>query len=346
MSKKILLIQLRRIGDVLMTTPSIRSLRLAFPDAFIAFLAEPGPSQVLKDNPHLDQVIVYKKSNSIFSYLKFLWELRSQHFDIVIDFFGNPRSAQMSWMTRASMRIGYNFRGRKIYYTHQVDMGAEEQYAAKHKSLLLEPLEVNSDSLKLDYFINKEDRQYVEDLFEQMGLEEKDFVVSLSPVSRQPYKVWPPKNFAQIADYLIERFNCKILFIYGPGEEKFVEDVRQYMRKEALPDYDVPTLGQTRAIFEKVRLHIGNDNGPCHFAIAAGTPTVAVFGKPKAINWTPPHQQRHQAVEYNPGCKNECTYPQCNHLDCINGVPVKDVQDTVLTLINQLQLDKNHVSSK
>ena len=129
----------------------------------------------------------------------------------------------------------------------------------------------------------------------------------------------------------------------GLGKTHFVDQVRQQMRNTALPDYDIPSLPQTKALFEKVDLHIGIDNGPCHFAISAGIPTVTIFGKPKAINWTPPQQNRNLAIEYDPGCKNQCTYPQCEHLNCINAIQPEAVKQTVLQLIDQFQLKKTHV---
>ncbi len=334
--QKILLIQLRRIGDVLMTTPSIRALRRAYPDAHITFVTEAPSDQVLQNNPYLDEVLLFSRKNSFWEYLRFLWRLYEGKFDIVIDFFGNPRSAQMSWSTRAKLRIGFDFPGRRLYYTDRIPLGVGARYAAQHKSLLLQRLDIVVDSFKLDFYIHEDDRKYVERLFHEMEIQEGDVLVTLSPVSRQPYKVWPPQHFAKIADQLIEKLNAKILFIYGPGEETFVDQVRQSMSYKALPNYPPPTLGQTKAIFEKTTLHLGNDNGPCHFAIAAGTPTVAVFGKPKAINWTPPNQQAHRAVEYDPGCKQQCTYPACTHLNCIKGVSPKVVETEVFDLIRGL----------
>ena len=164
-------------------------------------------------------------------------------------------------------------------------------------------------------------------LLEQLGVQPDDRVVSISPVSRQPYKRWPLENFAQLADWLIEQYGVKILFVYGPGEQEFVDIVRRQMRYEALPNYDPPNLAQTRALFEQVILHIGNDNGPRHFAVAADIPTVAIFGRPLAMNWTPPNQNRHLSFEFDPGCKTQCDYPNCQ-LECLN-TPLITVQEAI-----------------
>ena len=322
---KFLLIQLRRIGDVLMTTPSIRLLRESFPEAELTFLTEAPSDQVLQNNPYLDEIIIYRKAKTFNETISFLGNLRKSQFDCVIDFFGNPRSALMSRISGAPIRIGFGFRGRSWAYTHPVKISSAVTYAAQDKAQLLNPLGIYAKDFGLDFIAEEKDRIYAERLFEQVGIEESDFVVSLSPVSRQLYKVWPAERFAEIADWLVQKYDAKILFLYGPGEEYFIDAVRKEMKKQTLPDYDIPTLTETLAILNRVDLHLGNDNGPRHFAVAGGTPTLTIFGRPWAANWTPHQSTQHRALEYDPGCKNKCTYPKCD-LECLTGVTVEAVQ--------------------
>ncbi len=134
---------------------------------------------------------------------------------------------------------------------------------------------------------------------------------------------------------MIEKYDVQILFLWGPGEYQFVHLVKQKMKHTSLPDYDVPTILETMAILEKVDMHIGNDNGPMHFAIAAGVPTVAIFGKPMMKNWMPPKSMKHQAVEYDPGCKNNCFYPKCQ-LECLKKVTIEKVIEKIEYLVSTL----------
>ena len=113
---------------------------------------------------------------------------------------------------------------------------------------MLRPLGISASDFRLDFFPEEKDQIFAENLFRKLGIEENDFVVSLSPVSRQPYKVWPADRFAQVADWLAEKYNAKILFLFGPGEKHFIETVRASMKMPALPDYSVPTLPETLSI--------------------------------------------------------------------------------------------------
>ena len=275
---KFLLIQLRRIGDVLMTTPSIRILRESFPEAKLTFLTENPSDQVLRENPFLDEIILYNKSRSMIQSIYFLQKIRKRKFDCVIDFFGNPRSSFITFVSGAPIRIGFGFRARSLAYNHRIVLKEGGTYSAQDKSKLLEPLGIISNDFSLDFFENEKDSNYAKRLFDNLGIKDKDFVVSLSPVSRQPYKIWPPKRFAKIADWLVKNYDAKILFLFGPGERNFVDSVRVAMSQKALPEYDIPTLSETLSILRRVNLHFGNDNGLRHFAVAADTPSLAIFG--------------------------------------------------------------------
>jgi heptosyltransferase-3 len=72
-----------------------------------------------------------------------------------------------------------------------------------------------------------------------------------------------------------------------------------------------------------------------HFAIAAGTPTVAIFGQPSPANWTPPESEKNLAVEFDPGCKKDCRYPECK-MECIKELPVEDVMSAVEAQIKSI----------
>jgi ADP-heptose:LPS heptosyltransferase len=327
--RKILLIQLRRLGDVLMTTPAIRQLHQALPDAELTFLTEAPSEQLLQYNPHLNEVWLLPKQMTLKESFNFLRQLRQMRFDCVIDFFGNPRSAFVGRLSGAPTRIGFDFRGRSWLYTNAIPLLSGAGYAATHKLQLLEALGLPVDTTDLlpEFPISAKERVFATDLLEQLGVQPEDKVVTISPVSRQPYKRWALENFAQLADWLIERYAVRILFVYGPGEQIFVDEVRSKMHREALQNYNSPNLAQTRAIFERVILHVGNDNGPRHFAVAADIPTVAIFGRPLAINWTPTNQSKHLSIEFNPGCKTQCDYPNCQ-LECLN-TPLITVQEAI-----------------
>jgi heptosyltransferase III len=340
--QRILLTQLRRIGDTLMTTPAVRQVRLAFPDAHITFLTEPPSDQIYRHSPHVDEVLTVPAHAGLCARLSTMLKLRRRRFDLVVDFFSNPSSAQYTWATGAPRRLGFGFRGRRWAYTETVPPPEGLSYAAADKIALLAPLGIPTQqgaALVPQLFLAAEDRRYAEATLAGLGVGADDLLIALCPVSRQPYKVWPAKHFAHLADILIERYQAKVLMVFGPGEEHFVDAVRLEMVHNALPSIPPPGLMEMAALLERCHLFVGNDGGPRHFAIAVGTPTVAVFGRPFPESWTPPGMHEHLTASYDPGCKNACTYPRCSHLNCINLVPYEVVQTHTETLLDEVLKD-------
>ena len=112
--EKILIIKLRAVGDVLLSTIVTKNLRLAFPSAVIHYLTEPPGREVFHLNPFIDDVLVFDKETM--SGAGLIRAVRRRRYDLVIDLFGNPRTALVTWLSRASVRVGYRFRGRSYAY--------------------------------------------------------------------------------------------------------------------------------------------------------------------------------------------------------------------------------------
>ena len=337
MYSSILLIQLRRIGDVLMTTPAVRELRRAYPEAHITYLTEAPSDQVLQGNPNVDEVMLWPRRKGLRRAIATVAEIRRRKFDLVVDFFSNPTSAMITGFSGAPRRIGFAFRGRGWAYSDPLPL-MQLPYSAQHKLGLLAPLGVQGGALAPEVFVGEVDRAYAARQLEALGVAPGDLLVAISPVSRRDYRVWPAGKYAKLADVLIERYGAKVLFFWGPGEEHFVDAVRVEMIHQALPAYPVPSLMEMAALLERANLFIGNNNGPRHFAIAVGTPTVGVFGRGRPENWTPPDAPGHATVERDPGCKEACTYPRCERI-CIRDVPYADMERATETLLEELLKD-------
>jgi heptosyltransferase-3 len=320
----ILVIQLRRLGDVLMVTPLLRALKTAYPLAKIDVLTEPPGHEVLEGNPHVSSIISRQRSSDPRLTLALVRRLRRAQYDLAIDCNGLPSSALLCRASGARLTIGFDQGARGRLYDRRVPL-APDGYSGQHKLSLLGPIGLSSSDCRLDFFVTGNEILWAKNWLQERGMALTDRLVTISPVSRQPYKVWPAERFAKIADHVATTHGCRVLFLYGPGERHFVDRVVQHMTTTPL-SYDHPmlTLRQTRAIFEHATLHVGNDNGPAHFAMAAQTPAIIIFGRPMAKNWTHPSQTTTTALEHDPGCKTMCRFPSCQ-LECLTGTSVDRV---------------------
>ncbi|MDP8211640.1 MAG: glycosyltransferase family 9 protein [Candidatus Stygibacter australis] len=157
-------------------------------------------------------------------------------------------------------------------------------------------------------------------------------IITLSPVTKRSYKRWNIDNYARLCDYLIEKHNAQIIFTWGPGERKVIEEIISKM-KEKTPDIDYKIKGllHLTALFSLADLHIGNDNGPRHFAISCGTPTICIFGHVRESHWTPPDSKIHLVISPQDRSDN----PAIPRINSIKFAEVLAACDQMLQKINK-----------
>ena len=285
--ERILLIQLHHLGDVVLATPAARAARAALPGARIDFLTSPLGAQALQDNPHIDNVIVKPSWRS----------LRAARYDAVYDMHSVPPTALYTAMTGARERIGIRGRGpRNLAYNKLLDKEHGHIYMARQKMRLLGDLGVKPDIANASLVINITDEQRV---WAAALLEQKQMftpVVALSPVAKHDYKQWGAKNWAAVGDALAES-GAAVLITSGPGEEAQAEEVAKLMKQPSVYSYGRTTVRQLAAIYQQCALWVGNDGGPKHLAVAAGTPTVTVYRGDLGAIWSDAQSSKQIAID-------------------------------------------------
>ena len=330
--ERALFIQLRRIGDVLMCTPAIRAFKSVFPKCQLDFLTE--MPEVLKGNPHLQAIINVdpaRQSDPVYQF-NLLRKIRRGKYDLTVDFFANPRSAYYAFFSRAATRLSYGFSHRRWAYNLVPKKVDHPLYAAFDRLRLLEAAGINSDDPRLEFYPSTDDCAKAQNIIRASA--EKP-VISISPVSRKEYRRWPLENYARICDLLSVQYDVNIFVIAGPGEEKYADEVARMadIKPSVLHIENLGTLG---AIFKNVGLHIGNDNGPKHIAVACGAPTFSIYGPESPVSWTYPDYSRHhwiQAREFCEKCqqiKNNCDAA------CIKSITVEAAWEKINDMIRTL----------
>jgi lipopolysaccharide heptosyltransferase II len=271
---RILVIKLRAVGDVTLSTVVLPNLRKAFTHARIDFLVEKGSSQVLAGNPYIDEVVVFTRGG--FNGLTILRELRRRKYDLVFDLFGNPRSAMMTFASGARYRVGYAFRGR----TYAYNMIAEPRGALVHN------VEFNLDALRrVDipiierttlFPLSDDDIAFAKRVVAglQPGTRK---LVGLNPGTNRPTEKWPAERFAELGRMLHDHYGAVIVVFWGPGERTLAENITAMIGPGAVVAPPT-TLKQLGALFTHCDLVVSNDSGPMHIAAAVGAPTVGIFG--------------------------------------------------------------------
>jgi heptosyltransferase III len=328
---RLLLIQLRYMGDVLLCTPAVRAARAAFPGARIEFLTDALGADALAGNPHLDGVRVWRGDAR--AEIRLWRELRRARFDATVDFHSVPRTARLTLAGGAPRRLGVRGRGpRNLAYTGLVPKEGPELYVAAQKVGVLAPLGVEraGRDLSLEIAVGPAERARADRLWAEHGLE-GERVVALSAVALQPFKQWGAERWARVGDGLAGA-GARVLLTGGPGEDAQVAAVAEAMRGPAVRGYGRTTLRELAAIYARCALWVGNDGGPKHVAAAAGTRTLTVIRTGLGSGWTD-LAGGHRYVEgtRTPACGRG--HRECAAEGCLASVTPEEVLERALAML-------------
>ena len=335
---RILLVRLRLIGDVVFTTPIVRALRRHYPSAHLAYIVEPAAAPVLRGNPHINELIVAPKSRGtdrLRDDFGLANALRRKRFDLAIDLHGGPRSAWLTWASRAPVRIGYTIRGRSWMYTHVVPRSAE--LAPRHSVVsqwdLLAPLGIDGCDPTRDAVEMVEDSgaaARVEGRLRQAGIGQNAAIVVMHVSAGNPFRRWPEEAFSEAVVALAEADpNRRIILTAGPSDgdavRRVVETARARLRTPAsVPMVEDWDLAELRALVARAAVYIGGDSGPVHIAATTTTPIVELLGPTLAERSRPWRDPRlpSEMVDVGPLPCRPCNQRRCAPGDfrCLTGI--------------------------
>ena len=344
---KILVIRLRLIGDVVLTTPLLRALRRHDPRSHLTYLVEPLAEPVVRANPHLNHVIVAPLRAGlarVVDDVAVASRLRRERFDVAIDLHGGPRGAWFAWASRAPMRIGYSTRGRSWMYTHVVPRPADlgPMHSVVKQWALLEPLGVGACDPARDSVEMPGDRAAVarvERRLADAGIPASHPLVVLHVSAGNPFRRWPAASFAALVVDLARRDpRRRFVLTSGPSDAEAARAIAGQARERLGAGGLAVTHGQfeveeLRALAERAAVYIGGDSGPLHIASTTETPVVALFGPTlaeRSMPWRAP-RWRAEAVDAGPLPCRPCRQRTCEPGDfrCLTRIAPEQVVEAV-----------------
>lgn len=296
--KRILVVKLSAIGDVIMASPFARGLHDLYPDARIDWVVEPLSADALRGNPFLSEVVVWnrakgkaaKGARGIVAFGKDVLSLRRRlhgHYDLALDIQGLGRSAAAMWAGGAPVRVGKDDarEGGKLLLTHAFSVPEPTYRAALQYTELLRFLGHPDPPIDLEVYPEDFNRAKADALLE--GFIAPQGFVSITPATTRPYKHWTEEAFAATLDRLKDAFGMEAVIHGGPGDVDMARRIAGLCRNvEPLIVAGRTTLRDAAELIRRSRLLVGVDTGVMHFGMATKTPTVAIFGP------TNPHRLR------------------------------------------------------
>ncbi|MBI3940767.1 MAG: lipopolysaccharide heptosyltransferase I [Acidobacteria bacterium] len=332
-ARRILMVRLSALGDVVHTLPALIDLRAAFPESEIDWLVEPAAAPLLRNSGALNQVIeistrawrhrplspaTWKEIAGTFR------RLRERHYDIALDFQGLWKSASLARASGAREILGIGTADLRessahIFYHRQAPAAGNVHRIERNRALLLLlGISPSGPARYPERFWSEADQRRVESLLRALP---GDFVV-LNPGAGWATKIWPAERFGQLARRIHESYDYALVCTWGPGEQRLAETVRTHARPAPIFLLAV-SITEFAYLVHRARMFIGGDTGPMHIAAACGVPVFSIFG-PTTVGQNGPYQTQSRVVQRLLPCSH-CYRRTCWHHSCMNHLDLSEV---------------------
>jgi len=344
--RKILLIKLSAVGDVVHCLPVLAALKKHLPNSRIDWLVEEASAEMLQGHPLLDRLwISYRKSwlsdirrgrrQALLEAWRFAKALREQRFDLVLDLQGLYKSAVWTRWVKGRQKIGWSGTKELTGFSLTETIGPENfrLHAVERYLDFIRHLGYHPGKPEFCIPIHREDEERVSEILREANPVKKA-LISLNPVAKWHTKLWSQTSFARLADRLVEELDAALAFTGGPEDRIYVDAIRSKMKKQAINLCGRTNLRELAFLYGKSRLVLSTDTGPMHVAASVGTPVVALFG-PTDPKRTGPYGAVHRVVCSDIECR-PCFKRNCDHMSCMNRITPEQVFRAVVeTLTTQ-----------
>ncbi|MBI2450062.1 MAG: glycosyltransferase family 9 protein [Candidatus Nealsonbacteria bacterium] len=280
MNLKILVISTAKIGDIVCTTPVFREIKKKFPDSHLAALVTHQTHDLLKYNPHLDEIIIIN-DYSRFGLIKKLKEERYDWaFNLLLGSFNNI----IAFWSLIPSRVATTHRkaGRitqllSVFNNYRLEYKSHT-WLMGHYLNLLKFIGVKDGSDEKELFWGEREEKKALDFLGRQNLSSEDLLVGISVTAGVGFKNWGDSRFALVSDRLTKELEAKIIFIGGSNDQPAIERVRDLMVGGSVNSAGCFALSELPALLKKLSLFISVDTGPLYIANAVQTPVINIGG--------------------------------------------------------------------
>ncbi len=327
MKDKVLFIRLRLMGDIVFTIPAVQVYKKKYPNSEIFYAVEQRFREVAEIIPGIKEVISLPDRMRTKDLLQFRKAMKQKGIQTVIDFHSGPRSALLTFLSGAKIRIGYRTPNRNWAYNYLAPrkFGNTPLHSVYNQARLLTPLGIDAKELSPYPDINIDKEQISDDVRKAIKLEKK-IVIHIGAKKR--YRDWGIEKFASLIEKLIlEKFH---VFLIGKGRE---EEARGKILKDRFDLYDFSgelSIKEIVFLISHSDIYFGADSGPLHLASLTRTPIVALYGPNIPEISGPYREEQVKIIQMKLDCI-PCPQKSCkfDEIKCMEGIEVDDVYQAI-----------------
>lgn len=343
---KILIIRFSSIGDIILASPLIRSVRSTYPDAQIDFIIRKEYAELIKFNPYLSNIIEFDVDKGFTGLRELAVKINTGAYDIVLDVQNNFRSGFLRHKSKTKKISNINKRVilRFLLTNFKINLYRDYVSVADRYLETAKELRVAPDGKGLDVFIPDDILSSVEQKLSNYNLSKKDFIIGIAPSAKHNTKKWLPERYAELIIRLIEEYKARVLVFGGkddkPETDSIVGKANKIVGNQAVINYAGEiSLLENAAMFDYCNAVITNDTGLMHLAAARKRKVVAIFGPTVKEFGFFPYGTESIVVENNNIKCRPCSYhgtsvcPQ-KHFKCMKDITTDKVYYAIKHILN------------
>jgi len=284
---KVLVIQKKRIGDVLTSTIIFEALKEKFPESELHYLIYENAVDVVKNNPFIDKLIILddKARKSKIEFIKFLFSIRKEKYDVVIDAYGKPNSVLIGWFSEAKKTITFYKNYAKLLYSDTI-YRTEKSFssatrAIEHRMQLLEPLGIRFKEIAPKIVITEKEIEAAKTDLANSKIDLSKPIIMISAVGSNKLKTYKTDYLAEVLDEICNQKEVQFLFNYLPYQKEIALEIynqcNENTKKKIFIDYYKEDLREFLAVTKLCQALIGNEGGATNMSKALSVPTFTLF---------------------------------------------------------------------
>lgn len=342
-SVNILVIKISAVGDVILSIPSLRSIRAKYKDAVIKVLIGSQAREVLGRCPYINDVIVcdFKgKDKGLAGLWKLSRSLRSSCFDIVIDLQNNKKSHILSFLSMAPLRYGYDNGKFSFLLNYRIKDDAPFLDPIEHQFRVLKSAGIKPVDKYLELWPSEADRERTNALLGDNWVKPTQQLIGIHARASAKWstKNWPAKYIAELCDRLAKELNIRVVLTGSKDDLEYIEKIKNTTTSKPIIAAGRTSILELASLIKRCALFITPDSAPMHIAAAVSTPFIALFGPTDPERHIPP-SKAHILIRKDLKC-SPCYNPNCmKGLKCMKDISVDEVLEAVKKLLPKIEAE-------
>ncbi len=333
--QNILVVRTDRIGDVILTLPTVEALKSIFPNARVTMLVSGYTSTLVEG---IAGTLLYTRDGKPRPFFEMLREIQNVHFDVVLVAFPHFRIALLLWLAGIPVRIGTGYRWYSFFFNKKIyeHRKTAEKHEAEYNLSLLKGLgHTVSSKPEAKIIISQQEKKTASDARQSLGISDTDRLVLLHPGSGSSARDWKPERFAQLAVELTKH-GYQVVITGGKMEEALVHRVAHEAENGVKLFISTLNLKEFAAFIQTAKLFVANSTGPLHIAAAVGTPVIGFYPPVRVMSpkrWGPLTDKKTIFIPDPERCPR-CKGGECQGNDCMDQISVHQVLEAATKLIH------------